>query len=470
MTTSTGTQTAAPRALHKGAILAIILVSYFMIILDNSVIFTGLPSLQAEFGMSATELAWVQDAYTLVFGGLLLVGARAGDLLGRKRVFIFGLIVFSTASLLIALAPASWFIIAARALQGMGAAIVAPSALALITATFEDEERNRAVAWYSAAAGIGASLGMVVGGAAASLFSWRAGFFINVPIGIAMLLLAPRFLPDGGKQSGRFDVLGALASMLGVGALVFAILFGAEFGWDGPVPYLSAGFALVALALFVFIESRAVQPIVPLQLFASRIRTGAYVARLLYLASMIGFFYFTSQFLQLVFGFTPIEAGLAFLPMTIVNFFVALGIPRLVRRLGGTIVLVAGVVLTLAGMVWLSRVTGDSSYVVSVALPMVLIGAGQGLALAPLTSFGIVGADAADAGAASGVVNTFHQIGSSLGLGILVAIGSAAASNATPGAAAVAAEVSTALLGASAFLAIATAVILFTIVPATRRR
>lgn len=220
MTTSTGTQTAAPRALHKGAILAIILVSYFMIILDNSVIFTGLPSLQAEFGMSATELAWVQDAYTLVFGGLLLVGARAGDLLGRKRVFIFGLIVFSTASLLIALAPASWFIIAARALQGMGAAIVAPSALALITATFEGEERNRAVAWYSAAAGIGASLGMVVGGAAASLFSWRAGFFINVPIGIAMLLLAPRFLPDGGKQSGRFDVLGALASMLGVGALV----------------------------------------------------------------------------------------------------------------------------------------------------------------------------------------------------------------------------------------------------------
>ena len=470
MTTTTGTQTVASRALHKGAMLAIVLVSYFMIILDNSVIFTGLPSLQAEFGMSATELAWVQDAYTLVFGGLLLVGARAGDLLGRKPVFITGLIIFSTASLLIAIAPASWLIIAARALQGIGAAIVAPSSLALITASFEGEERNRAVAWYSAAAGIGASLGMVVGGAAASLFSWRAGFFINVPIGIAMLLLAPRFLPGGGKQSGRFDVLGAVASMLGVGALVFAILFGAEFGWDSPVPYLSAAFAVVALALFVFIESRAAQPIVPLHLFSSPVRTGAYVTRLLYLASMIGFFYFTSQFLQLVFGFTPVQAGLAFLPMTIVNFVVALAIPRLVRRFGGTIILVVGVVVTLAGIFWLSRVTADSSYLVSVALPMVLIGAGQGLALAPLTSFGIAGADASDAGAASGVLNTFHQIGSSLGLGILVAIGTAAASSATAGAAAVTAEVSTALLGASAFLAIATAVILFTIVPATRRR
>lgn len=455
---------------HKGAVLAIILISYFMILLDNSVIFTALPSLQADLHLSATELAWVQDAYTLVFGGLLLLGARAGDLLGRKRVFIVGLVIFASASLSIALAPSAGWLIASRAVQGVGAAIVAPSALSLLTASFEGRERARAVAWYAAMAGIGASLGLVVGGALASWISWRAGFFVNVPIGVAMIILAPRFLPRVPAETGRFDIGGAILSTVGIGGLVFATLNASENGWTSVRTLVALAVAVVALALLVGVESRAAQPIMPLRLFASRERTGAYLTRFFYLAAMIGFFYFTSQFLQRVLGFTALQAGLAFLPMTIVNFAIAMQIPRLLRRLDGAPVLVAGVALTLAGMIWLSRVDLDSSYLLGVALPMVLIGAGQGFAFAPMTSAGIAGTSAADAGAASGLVNTFHQVGSSLGLGILVATASAAgvSLHGVSASARLATEVSAALTAGSILLAAALVVTLVLVVPASR--
>ena len=460
----------APVVRHKGAILAIILISYFMILLDNSVIFTALPSLEADLRLSSSELAWVQDAYTLVFGGLLLLGARAGDLLGRKRVFIAGLVIFAAASLSIALAPSGGWLIGSRAIQGIGAAIVAPSALSLLTATFEGRERARAVAWYAAMAGIGASLGLVVGGALATAISWRAGFFVNVPIGIAMIILAPRFLPAIPSRPGRFDVGGAVLSTLGVGGLVFGILNASERGWTSPVTIVSLATAVVVLVLFVLVEARAAQPIMPLRLFRSRERTGAYLTRFFYLAAMIGFFYFTSQFLQRVLGFTALEAGLAFLPMTIVNFAVAMLVQRVVHRIGAAPTLVMGVVLTLAGMIWLSRVDTDSTYLAGVALPMILIGAGQGFAFAPMTSAGIAGASAEDAGAASGLVNTFHQVGSSLGLGILVAAASTAGATVAEASARIqlATEVSAALTAGSILLAAALVVTLSLIVPAAR--
>ncbi|SFS16664.1 drug resistance transporter, EmrB/QacA subfamily [Microbacterium sp. cf046] len=471
MTSTSGAIRTTPRhstPLHKGAILTIILVSYFMILLDNSVIFTALPSLQADLHLTGTELAWVQNAYTLVFGGLLLLGARAGDILGRKPVFIFGLIVFSVASLLIALSPAGWWLITARAIQGIGAAIVAPSALSLITATFQGAERSRAVAWYSATAGIGASLGLVVGGAMASWISWRAGFFINVPIGLAMLILAPRFLPRTPALPGRFDITGAITSTLGVGSLVFAILNAAENGWTSPATVIGFISAAGIVTVFIVAESRATQPIMPLRLFASRLRTGAYLTRLLYLGAMIGFFFFTSQYLQEALGFTPLQAGLAFLPMTLVNFAVAIAIPRLTARFGNTLPLIVGVALTLGGMFWLSRIAPDSTYLTAVALPMLLIGAGQGLAFAPMTTFGISGATATDAGAASGVVNTFHQVGSSLGLGILVAVAGAAVSGSTGNAAAtITAEAGAALTAGSIFLAASLVIVLTLIAPAS---
>jgi EmrB/QacA subfamily drug resistance transporter len=452
-------------AAHPVAILAIILASYFMILLDNSVIFTALPSLQADLKLSTGALSWVQDAYTLVFGGLLLLGARAGDLLGRRRVFVFGLAVFSLASLLIGLAPTGGWAIAGRAVQGIGAAIVAPASLSLLTASFpEGRERTRAVALYGATAGIGASLGLVIGGALAHWISWRAGFFVNVPIGAAMIALAPQFLPESGRVSGRFDLFGAFSATFGVGGLVFGVINTVDAGWASPMTVTAVSAGVLLLAVFVLIERSAAQPIMPLRLFRSRRRTGAYVARFLYLGAMIGFFFFTTQFLQEVLGFNPLEAGFGFLPMTAVNFAVAMSIPRLLSRMSGSVALVAGILITLGGMFWLSRVGVESSYWTGVALPMVLIGAGQGLAFAPLTSFGIVGAPAHDAGAASGLVNTFHQVGTCLGLGIAVA--AAATVPAGPGSAHLAAQVSAALTTGSILLFLALAVAAALILPA----
>lgn len=447
---------------HPRAILAIILLSYFLILLDNSVIFTGLPSIAAALHLNSTGLSWVQDAYTLVFGGLLLLGARLGDLLGRRRVFVAGLAVFVTASFLVGVAPTGWWLIAARAVQGVGAAIVAPSALSLLTASFPaGPQRSRAVAWYAATAGIGASLGLLVGGAAAQWVSWRAGFFINVPLGIAMALLAPRYLPAVARQTGRFDAIGAAVATLAVGSLVFGVLESVERGWTSPVVLLSLAVAATLLWVLVANERRAAQPIMPLHLFADRRRWGAYAARALYLGAMMGFFFFTTQLLQDALGFTAFQAGLAFLPMTAVNFAVATAVPRVTARVGDGPPLVAGVALTLAGMLWLAQVDETSAYLSAVALPMVLIGAGQGLAFAPLTSFGIAGTETTDAGAASGLVNTAHQLGTAAGLAVLVAA-SAHATGLT-------ARVSTALTWGSGLLAASLLVAVAVIVPAERK-
>jgi EmrB/QacA subfamily drug resistance transporter len=448
-------------AAHQSAILAIICISYFMVILDNSIIFTGLPRIESAMHFSPTGLTWVQDAYTLVFGGLLLLGARAGDIIGRRRLFFLGLVLFGGASFLVGAAPFAWWLIAARAVQGIGAAILAPSSLALLTATFpEGQQRGRAVAAYSAVSGIGASLGLVVGGLLADLVSWRAGFFINVPIGLAMLVAARRYVAETPPRGGRFDLIGALCATLGMSALVFGVIESAGAGWGSPrvVVSLLAGVAL--LVGLIYNESRAGQPIMPLRLFASRQRTGAYLTRMLYLAAMIGFFFFTTQYLQGVLGFSPLQAGLAFLPMSAVNFAAALLVTRFIRQLGPTPVLVLGVAITLAGMAWLSHVAADSSYLTAVALPMVLIGIGQGLAFAPMTSAGLADVDAHDAGAASGLVNTFHQLGSSLGLGILATVGAAAVPAGASGAAALVDRVSGALTAAAALLAVALVAVL----------
>jgi EmrB/QacA subfamily drug resistance transporter len=456
------TTTAVPPArVRPTAILAIILVSYFMIILDNSIIFTGLPRIQAEMNLSATGLSWVQNAYTLVFGGLLLLGARLGDILGRRRVFIAGLTVFAFASLLIGAAPNDWWLIAARALQGIGAAVVAPSSLSLLTATFAaGRERTRAVASYGTVAGIGASLGLLVGGALTEWVSWRAGFFLNVPIGIAMVIAAVRVIPDSPRASGCFDVLGAICSTLGMGALVFAIVNSTDAGWAAPETVTALVAAVVLLTLLVINERKVKQPIMPLHLFTSRERAGAYTARLLFAGTMIGFFFFTTQFLQGVYGYNPLQAGVAFFPMTVVNFFVALAVPRLTHRFGNAPLLAAGLALTLAGMAWLSTITAETPYLTGVALPLVLIGIGQGLGFAPLTAAGIAGVTAKDAGAASGLVNTSHQLGSALGVGVLVAVSANAGS--------LAASVAIAYTGGSLMLAAALLMALVLIVPAER--
>jgi EmrB/QacA subfamily drug resistance transporter len=471
---ASGTSPAAPAARtgarHTTAILAIILVSYFMILLDNSIIFTALPKIHAAMRFSPAGLAWVQDAYTLVFGGLLLLGARAGDLLGRRRVFVFGLAVFALASLLVGLSPAGWWLITARGVQGVGAAIVAPSALSLLTASFTGHhERAKAVALYGATAGIGASLGLVIGGALADWVSWRAGFFVNVPVGAAMIVLAPRFLPESTRSRGRFDLTGAVSATLGVGALVYGIIHSADSGWGTAATVIPILAGAGLLAVLVLAESRAAEPVMPLRLFASRERTGAYLARMLYLGAMIGFFFYSTQYLQGVLGFSAFQAGVAFFPMTVVNFAVAMTIPRLTAWLGQAVPLTAGVTATLAGMSWLAQVQVASSYWTAVALPMVLIGVGQGLAFAPLTSAGIAGIGPRDAGAASGLVNSFHQLGMALGLSVLVAVSAGSGHGLTSAAAILAAHVHAALTAGTVLLAGSLVAVLGLILPAQLR-
>ena len=345
----------------------------------------------------------MQNAYTLTFGGLLLLGARAGDILGRRRVFVAGIALFTLASLLGGLAQSASWLLAARAVQGIGAAIAAPSTLALLQVSFpEGPERTRAVGAYSAVAGGGGSIGLVLGGMLTTWISWRWGLFINVPIGIVLIVLAPRVLPETERRPGRFDLTGAATSTLGMAALVYGFVRAATSGWGDPVTVTVFVASAVLLSAFVVNERRAEQPITPLHLFASRERSGAYVARMLVVSGMFAMFFFMTQFFQGVMGYSPLQSGLAFLPVTAVMFAVVRLVPRLVPRFGSVRLLVGGVAMAFVGMVWLSRLTADTPFFPSIVLPMALLGLGIGSALVPLTTAGIAGVEPDDAGAASG--------------------------------------------------------------------
>jgi EmrB/QacA subfamily drug resistance transporter len=418
-----GIHSKADNSVNKGAVLAIILISYVMIVLDISVVLTGLPKIHQELGFSESDLAWVQSAYTLTFGGFLLLGARAGDILGRRRMFTVGLAVFTLASLAIGLSRTAEWMLSWRAIQGGGAAVLAPSTLALLQTNFPDEhERTRAVSYYSAAAGVSATVGLVLGGILADWLSWRVGFFINLPIGLGLIVAARIYLQETSRHSGRFDVLGAVTSTIGMSALVYGFMRSAHTGWHDAGTAVTIAVAILLIGMFILIQRRAPQPILPIRLFDSRIRSGAYAGRVLYLAAMVGFFFFTTIYLQEVAGYGPAIAGLAFLPATVLHFPFAIAVPHLVRRLSLDVLLVVGLIFGIAGMAWLSRVSTEGGYLVSVALPMILIGISQGLTLSPLTAKGVVDVAEKDAGAASGAVNVAHQLGSSVGLSVLVAI------------------------------------------------
>lgn len=399
----------------------------------------------------------MQSIYTLCFGGLLLLGARAGDVLGRQRMFRLGLAIFTLASLAIAASQSAGWLIAARAVQGVGAAILAPSTLALLSSSFpEGPARQRATGWYGAMAGIGASLGLVLGGILADWLSWRVGFLINLPVGLALWATASRHLRETERQPGKLDLLGALLSTIGFGALIWGVVETAETGWGDLVTLGAILGGLMVIGLFTLHEARAPQPIMPLRLFADRERLGAYLARFLFLGAMVTFFFFTTQYLQGVLGFSALGAGLGFLPMTLVNFAVALAGPRLAARISPARQLVLGLVLIFIGMAWLSRAGLDGDYLSSVAVPMVLIGAGQGFCFGPLTASGMARTTGHDAGAASGVVNVAHQLGSAFGLGLMAAL-AAAAEIGLSGRPAIVAGVQTALTGGSVLLLLSTA-------------
>src|SRR6202012_3358014 len=293
-----------------------------------------------------------------------------GDLLGRRQVFIGGIALFTVASMLGGLAQSETWLLAARAIQGAGAAIAAPSTLALLTISFpEGSEHTRAIALYSAVASAGASIGLVLGGMLTSWISWRWSLFINVPIGFALVSLAPRYLPETERQTGEFDLAGAATSTLGMSALVYGLVRAAETSWGNPVALGSFPLAIVSLAAFVSVERRARQPITPLRLFANRERVGAYAGRLLMVGAMFGMFFYLTQFLQAALGYSALKAGLAFLPVTLTIFAMVKVVPKLLGRVGPDKVLVGGLALALVGLVWLSRITEGTDYWTGIALP-----------------------------------------------------------------------------------------------------
>lgn len=454
---------------ERNWVLAVVLTSYLMIVLDISIVITGLPDIQQGLRFSPVALSWVQNAYLLCFGGFLLLGARAGDLLGRKRMLLTGLSLFTAASLAVGLAQTSAWLIAARAVQGIGASIIAPSVLALISTTFsEGRERTHALAYYSMVAGAGSGLGLVLGGYFAEQISWRVGFLMNVPIGIALIASAAKTVRESELRTGEMDLLGALTSTLGMICLVFGIVQSADSGWSAPQTLASIGSGIILLAIFVAIESRAGQPIMPLHLFVSRQRSGAYLARMLFLGGMVSFFYFTTQFLQNVLGYTPFQAGLAFLPMSIMTFIAAMLVPGFTCRFGNARILSIALALTAIGLLWLGTAGDNANFALDIALPMAIIGLGNGLSLSPLTVAGVAGVADHDQGAASGVVNVFHQLGGSLGLGLLVVV---FASSNVPGLTGVhllSHRISMALTGAGIMLSLSLIIALLIVLPAER--
>jgi EmrB/QacA subfamily drug resistance transporter len=410
-------------ARHPGISLAVIVACQLMVVLDATVVFVALPKIQQSLHFSATGLSWVSNAYSLVFGGLLLLGGRAGDILGRRRVFVTGIAIFTLASLLGGFAPSSAWLLAARAVQGAGAALAAPSALALITTNFaEGPERNRALSIFSATSSAGASVGLILGGVLTDWVSWRWVLFINVPVGVAVLLVAPVLLQETERHRGRLDIAGAITSVTGMVALVYAFIRAADAGWSDSTTLLAFAVGVVMLALFVTVEARAEQPVVPLRLFADRARAGSYLNMLLLAAAMFGMFFFLVQFLQNALGFSPLKAGLAFLPMTGLLFGVARLAPRLVPRFGARRLMVTGMPIIVLGMLWLTRLSATSGYATGALGPMILFGLGAGLVFLPLTLTILSGVRREDSGAASGMLQTTQQVGGSLGMAVLVSV------------------------------------------------
>ncbi|MGW4159990.1 MFS transporter [Streptomyces sp. NPDC004788] len=407
----------------SGIALAVIAACQLMVILDATIVNIALPHIQDALSFSTTGLSWVLSAYTLTFGGLLLLGGRAGDILGRRRVFLTGILVFTLASLLGGFAQEPWQLLAARALQGAGGAIASPTALALITTTFpEGPQRNRAFGVFAAVSAGGGAIGMLAGGMLTEWLDWRSVLFVNVPIGLAIAILTPRFIDESERQPGRFDLAGALTSTLGMSALVYGFIRASEESWTDGLALGAFVAAALLLAAFVVVESRAREPITPLRMFADRNRSGTYVFMLSLAAAMLGMFFFIVLFVQNVLGFGPIRAGLAFLPVT-----AAIGVTsglaqRLLPVFGPKPCMLTGAALTGTGLFWLTLITPDSSYLGGVLGPMVTFGFGMGLNFVTVTLTAVSGIAPHEAGAASGLLNATQQVGGSLGLSILVTV------------------------------------------------
>ncbi|MFJ4786771.1 MFS transporter [Streptomyces sp. NPDC088794] len=414
---------AARREGHPGIALTVIAACQLMVVLDATIVNIALPHIQNALKFSTTDLTWVVSAYTLTFGGLLLLGGRAGDILGRRRVFMSGILLFTFASLLGGLAQEPWQLLAARVLQGVGGAIASPTSLALITTTFpEGPERNRAFGVFAAVSAGGGAIGLLAGGMLTEWLDWRWVLFVNVPIGVLIAVLTPMYINESERHTGRFDFPGALTSTAGMAALVYGFIRAADQGWRDTLTIGSFVAAVVLLVGFGLIESRAKEPITPLRMFTDRNRSGTYVIMLCLAAAMFGMFFYIVLFVQNVLGYTPIQAGLAFLPVTVVIAAGAGLSQRFLPVLGPRPFMLAGSTLAMIGLAWQTLISSDSSYVGGVLGPMLVFGFGMGLNFVTLTVTAVSGVAPHEAGAASGLLNAMQQVGGSLGLSILTTV------------------------------------------------
>jgi len=427
MPRSTASRPTTPRPGGSAIAIGVIAGAQLMVALDVTIVNIALPHIQAALHFSRPSLAWVIDAYTLVFGGLMLLGGRAADFLGRKRMFIIGLALFSVASLVGGLAGSAGLLIAARAAQGVGGAIASPTALSLVTTVFpEGRSRNRALAAYAGATGGGGVLGLIAGGLLTDLLSWRWVLFVNVIIGGLLIAAAPRVIPDTPRRAGRPSMPSAVLSVLGIGALVYGFLHAASDSWRSPVTIGAFAVAAAVIAGFTALQARSREPLLPLRLFRNRNRVGSYLMGMGIGAAIFSMFYFLTQFVQEILGYSPIKAGLAFLPLMVLLGATAQVGGRLISRTGPKPLLIFGAVWVLAALTWLSRISVDSTYAGRVLPALLMLGIGLGSFFVPLAGTAVAGVSDHDAGIASGAYNMFFQIGGAIGLAALTTVATTA--------------------------------------------
>jgi EmrB/QacA subfamily drug resistance transporter len=412
-----------PSPTRAGLVLALVVTTQLMIVLDNTVVNLALPAIRTDLGFSAAAQAWVSNAYILTFGGLLLLGGRLGDLLGRRAVFAAGVALFTVASLVGGAASDPAMIVAARAVQGVGAAAAAPSALAILLITFpEGPARNRALGLFFAMSAAGGAIGLLVGGALTSLLSWRWVFWINVIPGATVVVLTLLVVGATTRIPGRLDLAGSLASTSAVGSLIYGFVRAGEAGWSDATTLTAFAAGVPLLLAFVAIEARATQPLLPVRLFAGRTRASAYVTMLLVPGIMVSSYFFASQFLQVVAGYTALRTGLAFLPMSATIFAMSRLLPRLLGRHSPRPFMIAGGLALTAASAWLSRLSGSSGYWTGIAPALVLLGLGAGLLYVPVSAIVMTRVRPEDSGAASGTLQTMQQAGAGLGIAVLVSV------------------------------------------------
>ncbi len=422
-----GTHNGARRSAHPGLVLLVIAGAQLMVVLDGTIVNIALPSMGRYFDKSQTDMTWALNAYTLAFGGLLLLGGRMGDILGRRRMFIVGLALFTSGSFLAGLAPGKdffWFMLMGRTIQGLGGAISSPTALSLITTEFEEgAARTKAIGVYAAVSGAGAALGLLLGGVLTNYLSWRWVLFVNVPIGLVLITGAFLYLHESERLKGRFDVVGALLSVGGMVATVYGFIHVAHSGWNNTETYTVFAAAIVLLVAFVTFEAKIVaEPMMPMRIFDNRNRSGAYLVMFVVGAAMFGMFYFITFFVQGVRDFSALKTGVSFLPVALVIGVVSQVVARLLGRSGPKPLLVLGTVLITASLLWFSRVSASSGYAGTLLPGMVVLAVAMGCLFVPLTVTAVSKVANTDAGLASALLNVGQQVGGALGLSVLTTV------------------------------------------------